>query len=100
LELDCTRTVHEWVVFSLLGLAFERKQIPQVIETIESRSKRMECLEGGGVLAKQVLSQLSYTPFVCFIQLTSMPLATAFRLGLRCDFFGTFGTTSTGNEKP
>ncbi len=33
---DCTRTVHERVVFSLLGLAFERKQIPRLVGNISS----------------------------------------------------------------
>jgi len=33
---DCTRTVHERVVFSLLGLAFERKQIPRFVGNISS----------------------------------------------------------------
>ena len=33
---DCTRTVHERVVFSLLGLAFERKQIPRFVGNVSS----------------------------------------------------------------
>jgi hypothetical protein len=44
------------------GLALSEKQIPQVVEKIESWGKTMESLERGRVLAKQVLSQLSYTP--------------------------------------
>jgi hypothetical protein len=28
---DCARTVHECLVLSLLGLAFERKQIPRFV---------------------------------------------------------------------
>ena len=36
LVLACTRTVHEWVVFSLLGLAFERKQIPRFVGNVGS----------------------------------------------------------------
>jgi hypothetical protein len=36
MELGCTRTVHERVVFSLLGLAFERKQIPRFIGNVSS----------------------------------------------------------------
>ena len=36
MELDCTRTVHERVVFSLFGLAFERKQIPRFVGNISS----------------------------------------------------------------
>jgi hypothetical protein len=48
--------------FVSLGLALSEKQIPQVIEIIENGSERVEPLERGGVLAKQMLSQLSYTP--------------------------------------
>jgi len=33
---NCTRTVHERVVFSLLGLAFERKQIPRFVGNVSS----------------------------------------------------------------
>ena len=36
MELDCTRTVHERVVFSLLELAFERKQTPRFVGNISS----------------------------------------------------------------
>jgi hypothetical protein len=45
-----------------LELALERKQIPQVIENVVNSKHRMERLERLGMLAKQVLSQLSYTP--------------------------------------
>ena len=43
-----------------LGLAFE-KQIPQFVENVSSK-RRMERMEWLGMLAKQVLSPLSYTP--------------------------------------
>ena len=36
LYTNCARTVHERVVFSLLGLAFERKQIPRFVGNISS----------------------------------------------------------------
>jgi hypothetical protein len=36
LNSDCAQTVHERVVFSLLGLAFERKQVPRFIENVSS----------------------------------------------------------------
>ena len=42
----------------------ERKQIPQTIENVVNSKHRMERLERLGMLAKQVLSQLSYTPTV------------------------------------
>ena len=36
LEIYCTRTVHERVVFSHLGLAFERKQVPRFVGNVSS----------------------------------------------------------------
>jgi len=36
LELDCARTVHERIVFSQLGLAFERKQVPRFVGNVVS----------------------------------------------------------------
>jgi hypothetical protein len=33
---NCARTVHERVVFSLLGLAFERKQVPRFVGNVVS----------------------------------------------------------------
>jgi len=50
-----------------LGLASSEKQIPQVIENVVNSKDRMERLEWLGMLAKQVLSQLSYTPIVATI---------------------------------
>jgi hypothetical protein len=47
-----------------LGLALSEKQIPQVVVNVANSKHRMERLEWLGVLAKQVLSQLSYTPTV------------------------------------
>jgi len=47
-----------------LELALSEKQIPQVVENVVNSKHRMERLERHGVLAKQVLSQLSYTPTV------------------------------------
>ena len=38
------------------------KQIPQVVEGIANRNEGVKPLERGGMLAKQMLSQLSYTP--------------------------------------
>jgi hypothetical protein len=38
------------------------KQVPQVVVNVANSKHRMERLEWLGVLAKQVLSQLSYTP--------------------------------------
>jgi hypothetical protein len=45
-----------------LGLALSEKQIPQVVVNVANSKHRMERLEWLSVLAKQVLSQLSYTP--------------------------------------
>ncbi len=42
------------------------KQIPQVVENVVNSKHRMERLERHGVLAKQVLSQLSYTPILIY----------------------------------
>jgi hypothetical protein len=47
-----------------LELASSEKQIPQVVENVVNSKHRMERLEWLGMLAKQVLSQLSYTPTV------------------------------------
>jgi hypothetical protein len=47
-----------------LELPLSEKQIPQVIENVVNSKHRMEGLEWRGMLAKQVLSQLSYTPTV------------------------------------
>jgi hypothetical protein len=47
-----------------LELASSEKQIPQVVENVVNSKHRMEGLEWRGMLAKQVLSQLSYTPTV------------------------------------
>jgi hypothetical protein len=32
----CARIVHEWIVFNLLELAFERKQIPRFVGNVSS----------------------------------------------------------------
>ena len=40
------------------------KQIPQIVETVVNSKHRIERMERRGMLAKQVLSQLSYTPTV------------------------------------
>jgi hypothetical protein len=44
----------------------ERKADSPVVENIENRSKGIESLERGRVFAKQMLSQLSYTPNAIF----------------------------------
>ena len=49
------------------------------------------------LLAKQVLSQLSYTPAALVILLTSIPVAGTFRPTTNSPFLGTFGTTSVAN---
>ena len=53
---DCTRTVHERVVFSLLGLAFERKQIPRFVGNVVSQELKKELLESSSVRPRQVSS--------------------------------------------
>jgi hypothetical protein len=55
------RTVSKPYVFGPLGLAFERKQMPQVIGNEQKRKEAIEVLELSGEFAKQVLFQLSYT---------------------------------------
>jgi hypothetical protein len=40
----------------------ERKQIPQVVENIESRRQAMESLEGQGVRPRQVRYQAALRP--------------------------------------
>jgi hypothetical protein len=46
----------------LRGLLRARSRFPEIVENIENRGQRMESLECPNALAKQVLSQLSYTP--------------------------------------
>jgi hypothetical protein len=50
-----------------LGLASSEKQTPQFVENVVNSQHRMERLEWLGMLAKQVLSQLSYTPILATI---------------------------------
>jgi hypothetical protein len=38
------------------------KQIPHIVATVVNSKHRIERMEWRGMLAKQVLSQLSYTP--------------------------------------
>jgi|HubBroStandDraft_4_1064222.scaffolds.fasta_scaffold762088_1 hypothetical protein len=45
-----------------LGMQSERKQIPQVVENIESRRHAMELLEGQGVRPRQVRYQAALRP--------------------------------------
>jgi hypothetical protein len=46
------------------GLLRARSRFPEIVENSENRKQRMESLECRNALAKQVLSQLSYTPTV------------------------------------
>jgi hypothetical protein len=48
----------------LRGLLRARSRFPEIVENIEKVKERMECLECPNALAKQVLSQLSYTPTI------------------------------------
>ena len=66
----------------------------------ESNGGRDRVRTGDPLLAKQVLSQLSYTPIVSVILLISIPVAGVFRITTNSPFLGTFGTTSFGNAKP
>ncbi|HWO38833.1 MAG TPA: hypothetical protein VNO32_59415 [Candidatus Acidoferrum sp.] len=63
-EPSCTKTVPKPYVIGASGLTSSEKQIPEIVENIENRRQRMESLECPNALAKQVLSQLSYTPTV------------------------------------
>ena len=47
------------------GLLRARSRFPEIVENIKNRKQRMESLECRKALAKQVLSQLSYTPTRC-----------------------------------
>src|SRR5882762_6462417 len=46
------------------GLLRARSRLPEIVGNIKNAEQRMEGLEGVNALAKQVLSQLSYTPTV------------------------------------
>jgi hypothetical protein len=39
IETDCARTVHESLMFALLGLASSERQIPQSVENIRNQKK-------------------------------------------------------------
>jgi hypothetical protein len=60
----CANNVPNGVGFWRLGLALSEKQIPQVVVNVANSKHGMERMESLSVLAKQVLSQLSYTPTV------------------------------------
>jgi hypothetical protein len=64
--LCCVRTVSKPYLFWLLGLAFERKaDAPSYCK--QKRKEPIEGLELSRELAKQMLSQLSYTPILVII---------------------------------
>jgi hypothetical protein len=52
------------MLLSSRGLLRARSRFPEIVENIRNAKQRMKDLESGLVLAKQVLSQLSYTPAV------------------------------------
>jgi len=61
-SLDVSKTVSNAGGFKSLGLALSEKQIPQIVDTVPNSKHGMERMEWLSVFAKQVLSQLSYTP--------------------------------------
>jgi hypothetical protein len=50
----CVRTVSELHLFELLGLLFERKQIPQFVVNVRNARKTMEPLEATRLPCSQV----------------------------------------------
>jgi|SRR5437870_5576333 len=54
----------EWSATHTLGLLRARSRFPEIVGNIKNAEQGMEGLEGANALAKQVLSQLSYTPTV------------------------------------
>jgi hypothetical protein len=75
MELDCTRTVHERVVLCLLGLAFERKQIPRFVGNTEKWSEGLEGLERAGLLRRQMLypAELRVGPLIIETNIRMLP---------------------------
>jgi hypothetical protein len=61
-SLAVSKTVSNAGGFKSLGLALSEKQIPQIVDTVPNSKHGMERMEWLSVFAKQVLSQLSYTP--------------------------------------
>ncbi len=49
------------------GLLRARSRFPEIVENAESVTEGMKSLDGAVMLAKQMLSQLSYTPTGGFI---------------------------------
>ena len=72
------------------GLLRGRSRLPESVVNIENRKQRMESLECRNALAKQVLSQLSYTPSENAEQLCGndliLQLLTAFCIVYRPEF--------------
>ncbi len=71
--------------------------MPQVIVNKAKWKEGIEGLELFRKLAKQVLSQLSYTPSL-FQPIVILPRCGCFRLTTLSFLGGTTGTTSVGNE--
>ena len=62
---DRGRTVTKPLALSLLGLPLSEKQIPQVIENLESGDKPKEVLERTVMRPRQVRYQAALRPDIC-----------------------------------
>jgi hypothetical protein len=52
----CAKTVSELLLFEVLGLLFERKQIPQIVVIVRISRKTMDPLEATRLPTRQVLT--------------------------------------------
>src|SRR5713226_6258878 len=99
---------------SLRGLLRARSIFTEIVGNIKNAEQRMEGLEGANALAKQVLSQLSYTPtvgstlilkhFPTFLPLhfmaSSLDRARTVHLSPHCTRTVLIGCTATGLISP
>src|SRR6516164_11118479 len=90
----CSRKFQNPILLSFRGLLRARSRFPEIVGIIRKQEQRKESLEPGLVLAKQVLSQLSYTPTSSEL-LTFYDTYAATSCSFPCSDFGTFGTNET-----
>jgi hypothetical protein len=66
LRVDRGKTVTKPLPLSRLGLPLSEKQIPQVVENLESGGKPIEALERVAMRPRQVRYQAALRPDICF----------------------------------
>ena len=77
------KTVTEPLVLKWLGLASSEKQIPQVVEKLESGGKSKEALETAELRPRQVRYQAALRPDICTLLILQLFLVACKWLALR-----------------